>query len=46
MRDLPAVETRDLDEDKLLDVDAPGGIVAVTASSALYPDISYEKMPA
>ena len=43
-RDAPVAETRDLDENTLLDVDAQGGIVAITvehaSERAVIPEIS------
>ncbi len=49
-RDVPVVETRDLDENTLLDVDADGGIAAITVEHASeragIPTFSYEQVPA
>jgi uncharacterized protein YuzE len=43
-------ETRDLDEDTLLDVDAAGNICAMTIEHASEragaPEVSYERVPA
>ena len=48
-RDAPVVETRDLDENTLLDVDAQGGIVAITVEHASeragIPRFSYQQVP-
>ncbi len=49
-RDAPVVETRDLDENTLLDVDEQGGIVAITVEHASeranIPGFSYQQAPA
>ncbi len=49
-RDAPVVETRDLDENTLLDVDAQGGIVAITVEHASeranIPEFSFQQVPA
>jgi uncharacterized protein YuzE len=49
-RDRPVAETRDLDENTLLDVDADGNICAITvehaSSRAGIPEFSYEEIPA
>jgi uncharacterized protein YuzE len=49
-RDVPVVETRDLDENTVLDVDADGGIAAITVEHASeragIPTFSYEQVPA
>ena len=49
-RDRPVVETRDLDEDTLLDVDAEGNICAITVEHASkrtgIPEFSYEQVTA
>lgn len=43
-------ETRDLDEDTLLDVDSDGNICAITVEHASTragaPEVSYERVPA
>ncbi|MGH7230513.1 MAG: DUF2283 domain-containing protein [Nitrospiraceae bacterium] len=48
--DRPAAETRDLDENTLLDVDAEGNICAITIEHASkrtgIPEFSYEQIPA
>lgn len=48
-RDVPVVETRDLDENTLLDLDARGMIAAITVEHASeragIPDFSYEEIP-
>ncbi len=47
-RDVPVVETRDLDENTLLDVDAQGNISAITVEHASeragIPHFSYEQV--
>lgn len=47
-RDRPVAETRDLDENTLLDVDADGNICAITvehaSSRAGIPEFSYEEI--
>lgn len=47
-RDSPIVETRDLDENTLLDVDAQGDICAITVEHAStragIPQFSYEQV--
>jgi uncharacterized protein YuzE len=49
-RERPVAETRDLDENTLLDVDADGNICAITvehaSSRAGIPEFSYEEIPA
>jgi uncharacterized protein YuzE len=49
-RDSPIVETRDLDESTLLDLDASGNICAITVEQAStragVPQFSYEQVPA
>lgn len=49
-RDAPAAETRDLDENTLLDVDANGNICAITIEHASQragiPKFSYEQVAA
>ena len=49
-RDRPVAETRDLDENTLLDVDAEGNICAITvehaSSRAGIPEFSYEEVTA
>ena len=49
-RDQPVVETRDLDENTVLDVDAEGNICASTvehaSSRAGIPEFSYEEVTA
>jgi len=49
-RDVPVVETRDLDENTLLDLDAEGAIAAITVEHASdragIPTFSYEQVPA
>lgn len=49
-RDAPVAETRDLDENTLLDIDAQGGIVAITVEHASeragIPEFSYQQVPA
>jgi uncharacterized protein YuzE len=48
--DAPVAETRDLDENTLLDVDADGDIFAITAEHASkragIPEFSYEQITA
>ena len=48
--DTPVAETRDLDEDTLLDLDAQGGICAITVEHASrragIPEFSYERVGA
>ena len=50
LRDAPVAETRDLDENTLLDVDADGNICAITVEQAStragVPEFSYEQVPA
>ena len=45
----PVTETRDLDENTLLDVDADGNICAITVEHASTragaPELSYEQVP-
>lgn len=49
-RNAPVVETRDLDENTLLDVDAQGNICAITVEHASkrtgIPEFSYEQIAA
>ena len=49
-RDAPVAETRDLDENALLDVDAEGNICAITIEHASeragIPEFSYEQVAA
>ena len=49
-RDVPVAETRDLDENTLLDVDAQGDICAITVEHASeragIPQFSYEQFAA
>jgi uncharacterized protein YuzE len=49
-RDAPVAETRDLDENTLLDIDALGGICAITVEHASdragIPQFSYEQVAA
>lgn len=49
-RKAEVVETRDLDEDTLLDVDADGQVVAITVEHASeraeFPSFSYEQVAA
>ena len=49
-REAPVAETRDLDENTLLDVDAQGNICAITVEHASErtgaPQFSYEQVPA
>ena len=49
-RDVPVAETRDLDENTLLDLDAEGGICAITVEHAStragIPQFSYEQVAA
>jgi uncharacterized protein YuzE len=49
-RDVPVAETRDLDENTLLDVDAQGNICSITvehaSSRAGAPRFSYEEVAA
>ena len=49
-RDVPAAETRDLDEDTLLDIDADGKVCAITVEHASKragaPEFSYEEVAA
>lgn len=49
-RDVPVAETRDLDENTLLDVDASGEICAITVEHASeragIPHFSYEQITA
>jgi uncharacterized protein YuzE len=49
-RDIAVAETRDLDEDTLLDVDADGNICAITVEHASeragIPQFSYEQVAA
>jgi uncharacterized protein YuzE len=49
-RDVPVAETRDLDENTVLDVDAQGNICAITVEHASKragaPNFSYEEVAA
>jgi uncharacterized protein YuzE len=49
-RDIPVTETRDLDENTTLDLDARGEILAITVEHASartgIPEFSYEQIPA
>ncbi len=49
-RDVPAAETRDFDEDTLVDVDSEGKICAITVEHASkragIPQFSYEQVAA
>ncbi len=49
-RDSPVVETRDLDEDTVLDVDGQGNICTITVEHASQragaPEFSYEEVAA
>jgi len=49
-REGPVAETRDLDENTLLDLDARGNICAITVEHASeragIPEFSYEQVPA
>ncbi len=49
-RDVPVAETRDLDENTLLDLDSAGNICAITVEHASeragIPQFSYEQVPA
>lgn len=49
-RDAPVVETRDLDENTLLDLDAAGDVCAITVEHASIragiPQFSYEQVTA
>jgi uncharacterized protein YuzE len=49
-KDLPVAETRDLDENTVMDVDAEGNICAITVEHASQrtniPQFSYEQIPA
>jgi uncharacterized protein YuzE len=49
-RDVPAVETRDFDEDTMLDIDAAGNLLAITVEHASertgMPAFSYEQVTA
>jgi uncharacterized protein YuzE len=50
LRDEPVTETRDLDEDTVVDLDARGNICAITiehaSARAGAPDFSYEQVTA
>ena len=50
LRDAPVAETRDLDEDTVVDLDARGNICAITiehaSTRAGAPDFSYEQVTA
>jgi len=49
-RDVPVAETRDLDENTLLDLDARGNVCAITIEHASQragaPDFTYEQVTA
>jgi uncharacterized protein YuzE len=49
-RETPVAETRDLDENTLLDLDADGNVCAITVEHAStragIPQFSYEQVPA
>lgn len=49
-RDVPVSETRDLDENTLLDLDEEGNVCAITVEHASeragIPEFSYEQIPA
>ena len=49
-RNVPVTETRDLDENTLLDLDASGNICSITVEHASeragIPQFSYEQVPA
>lgn len=49
-RDVPVAETRDLDEDTLLDIDADGNVCAITVEHASKragaPEFSFEEVAA
>ncbi|MEJ7670831.1 MAG: DUF2283 domain-containing protein [Casimicrobiaceae bacterium] len=49
-RDIPVAETRDLDANTILDIDADGNICAITVEHAStrtgIPQFSYEQVPA
>jgi uncharacterized protein YuzE len=49
-KDAPVVETRDLDEDTILDLDASGNICSITiehaSTRADAPKVTYEQFPA
>jgi uncharacterized protein YuzE len=49
-RDVPVAETRDLDENTLLDLDARGNVCAITIEHASQragaPDFTYEEVTA
>lgn len=49
-RDVPVMETRDLDENTLLELDEQGNICAITVEHASeragIPEFSYEQVPA
>jgi uncharacterized protein YuzE len=50
LRDVPVAETRDLDENTLIDVDAEGDVCAITVEHASeragVPQFSYEQVTA
>ncbi len=50
LRDAPVAETRDLDDDTVMDLDAKGNICAITiehaSARAGAPDFSYEQVTA
>ncbi len=49
-RDIPVAETRDLDPNTIVDIDADGNICAITVEHAStrtgIPQFSYEQVPA
>ena len=45
-RDAAVVETRDLDENTLIDIDDEGNICAITVEHASTPHFSYEQVAA
>ena len=50
LRDVPVVETRDLDENTVVDLDGAGNVCAITiehaSARAGAPDFSYEQVTA
>jgi uncharacterized protein YuzE len=50
LRDAPVAETRDLDEDTLLDLDSDGNVCAITIEHASrragFPEFSFERVAA
>jgi uncharacterized protein YuzE len=50
LRDAPVAETRDLDEDTLLDLDSDGNVCAITivhaSRRAGFPEFSFERVAA